>query len=300
MHSLPVKTGANTQGVMMLNCHGSSPTLGSPSVGRNEQRAVANCLKFARRWAATGALMAAAIASPGMAAAATTVTIDARAAGATAPVQATGFTGSEWSVVQFTDYSGNFVERGYIDIGAYLVAGGTALPTHHSLYARFEVNTTGPSTATLYAVQGEASFGFDAATGAATVAVEAGATPVALGSGFFSAMAPTNSPVGLGFTAVLTFTQLSGLSIDLPAGSMLTLAIEADHPFSAATPFSEVTALTAPIGAGGADVMVGYRIVGGSDTLRFAVATVPEPAQWAQWLLGSLLMLAIWQRRRTR
>jgi hypothetical protein len=235
-----------------------------------------------------------------MAAATTTVVVDARAAGAPAAVQATGFTGSEWSVVQFTDLTGNFVERGYIDIRAYLVAGGAGAPTGHSLYARFEVNTTGPSTATLYAAQGEASFGFDATTGAATVALESGATPVALASGFFSAMTPTNKPDGLGFTAVLTFTQLSGLSVALPAGSMLTMAIEADHPFSAAAPFSEVTPLTAPIGAGGANVMVGYRILGGSDTLRFTVATVPEPAQWAQLSLGGLLMLAIRQRRRTR
>lgn len=282
----------------MLKSHGSSPTPRSQSLGHDEARTVPRWLRSAQRWAATGALTVAAMASPGMAAATTTVAVDAGAAGAPAPVQAAGFTGSEWSVVQFTDYTGNFVERGYIDISAYLVAGGTALPSDHSLYAQFEVNTTGPSTATLYAAQGEASFGFDATTGAATVALAAGATPVALASGFFSAMTPTNSPGGLGFTAVLTFTQLSGLSLDLPAGSVLTMEIAADHPFSATTPFSEVTALTAPIGAGGASVMVGYRIVGGSDTLRFAVATVPEPAQWAQWSLGSLLMLAIWRRRR--
>ncbi len=284
----------------MLTSNGSAPALGEQSLGHNEARAVPRWARLARRAAATGALTVAALMSPGMAAAVTTVTVDASAAGAPGPVQATGFTGSEWSVVRFTDHTGNFVESGYIDISAYLVAGGTALPSNHSLYARFDVNTTGPSTATLYAVQGEASFGFDATTGAATVALEAGATPVALASGFFSAMTPTNSPEGLGFTAVLTFTQLSGLSIALPAGSVLTMAIEADHPFSATDPFSEVTALTAPIGPGGASVMVGYRIVGGSDTLRFAVAPVPEPAQWAQWSLGSLLMLAVWLRRRAR
>lgn len=282
----------------MSTCNQSSPTLNSQPLGHDEARAVPRWQRFARRWAATGALAVAAIASPGIAAATTTVTVDARAAGALAPVLATGFTGSEWSVVRFTDVTGNFVESGYIDISAYLVAGGTAVPTGHSLYARFDVNTTGPSTATLYAAQGEASFGFDATTGAATVSLAPGATPVALASGFFSAMTPTNKPDGLGFTAVLTFTQLSGLSVALPAGSALTLAIEADHPFSATAPFSEVTELRAPIGPGGADVMVGYRIVGGSDTLRFAVATVPEPAQWAQWSLGSLLMLAVWLRRR--
>ena len=43
---------------------------------------------------------------------------------------------------------------------------------------------------------------------------------------------------------------------------------------------------------------VGYRIVGGSDTLNFAVRAVPEPSTWAQLLLGGLLIGAVWQRRR--
>ncbi|MFG6489038.1 hypothetical protein ACG04R_20300 [Roseateles sp. BYS78W] len=269
-------------------------------MGHDEARAAVKWTRLARCWGAAVALAVAGAASPGIVSASTTVAVDAGAAGAPSSVQATGFTGSEWSVIRFTDYTGNFVESGYIDISAYLVAGGTVQPSGHSLYAKFDVNSTGLSTATLYAAQGKASFGFDATTGAATVALEAGASPVALAAGFFSAMAPANSANGLGFTAVLTFTQLSGLSIDLPAGRALTLNIAADHPFSSTTPYSEVTALTAPVGEGGSSVMVGYRVVGGSDTLSFAVSAVPEPAQWAQWLLGSLLILAVWQGRRAQ
>lgn len=298
---LAAEDGCNTmcQGVMMLKCDGRSPSARPQSLGCDKARAMTKWPRLARRWASAGALAVAAAVGPGVASASTTVAVDTGVAGVP-PVQATGFTGSEWSVVRFTDYQGNFVESGYIDISAYLVAGGTVQPSGHSLYAKFDVNSTGPSTATLYAVQGEASFGFDATTGAATVALEAGAAPVALAAGFFSAMTPTNSAAGLGFTAVLTFTQLSGLSINLPAGSMLTMEIAADHPFSSTTPYSEVTALTAPVGEGGSNLTVGYRIVGGSDTLSFAVTAVPEPAQWAQWLLGALLMLAVWQRRRAR
>jgi len=266
-------------------------------LGQGAARAIAQRLQPARRWAAVGTMALAAACAPGAASATTTVAVDVGVAGIP-PVLATGFTGAEWSVIRFTDPMGNFVESGYFDLSAYVVAGGPVQPSGHSLFASFDVNSTGLSTATIYSAQGDATFGFDAVTGAAKVVLDAGVTPVALATGFFSAMAPANSATGLGFTALLTFTQISGFSLELPPGHVLTMEIAADHPFQSTAPFSEVTALTAPVGEGGASVTVGYRIVGGSDTLNFAVRAVPEPSTWAQLLLGGLLIGAVWQRRR--
>ncbi|MFG6459575.1 PEP-CTERM sorting domain-containing protein [Roseateles sp. BYS96W] len=281
----------------MMRCDETSRWLTQRLLGHGAVQAVDQWLRRARHWAVVGSIITAVAGSPGAALAVTTVAVDAGVAGVP-PVLATGFTGSEWSVIHFTDTMGNFVERGYLDLSAYVVAGSAVPPSGHSLYASFDVNTTGLSTATIYSALGDASFGFDAVTGAAKVALEAGVTPTVLATGIFSAMTPTNSATGLGFTALLTFTQLSGLSIDLAPGHALVMQIDADHPFQSTTPFSEVTALTAPVGEGGASVTVGYRIVGGRDTLNFAVAAVPEPSAWAQLLLGGLLIGAVWQRRR--
>ncbi len=278
----------------MKQCDENSLRAALPVKGRDAVRAGARCLR-----AVVGALVIAASCGSGAASASTMVAVDAGVAGVP-PVLATGFTGSEWSVIRFTDPFGNFVEHGYVDLSAYVVADGPVQPSGHSLYASFDVNTTGISTATIYAAAGAARFGFDAVTGAATVGLDSGVTPVALATGFFSAMVPTNSATGLGFTASLTFTQISGLSIDLPPGHALAMEITADHPFQSPSPFSQVTALTAPVGEGGASVTVGYRIVGGHDTLNFAVTAVPEPTMLAQLLLGVLLIGVVQRARRAR